>query len=92
MKEIKPKFPLGRTVATQGVNEEISQEEIQLALTRHVLGDWGNLCDEDKQLNEDALVNDTRLVSKYQTSDGVDFLVITEWDRSMTTVLLPSEY
>lgn len=92
MKEMKPLFPLGRTVATQGVSEEISQEEIQLALTRHVLGDWGNLCDEDKQLNEDALVNDTRLVSKYRSSDGVDFLVITEWDRSMTTVLLPSEY
>lgn len=57
-----------------------------------MLGDWGDLDVHDRQANEDALVNEARLFSKYTSNPGVSFWVITEWDRSQTTVLLPSEY
>jgi len=62
------------------------------ALQRHVRGDWGNLDDEDKQANEDALHRGSRLLSSYQTSQNVKFWIITEADRSVTTVLLPEDY
>lgn len=92
MNESKPKFPLGQVVATPGVLEDIDHDEIQVALSRHVCGDWGELCEDDLQANEDALENGARLFSKYQSSLGTAFWIITEWDRSVTTVLLPSEY
>lgn len=92
MNELEPKFPLGRVVATPGVLEDINRDEIQVALSRHVRGDWGELCKDDLQANEDALVEGARLLSKYRGSSGVIFWIITEWDRSVTTVLLPSEY
>ena len=92
MNELEPKFPLGRVVATPGVLEDIDREEIQVALSRHVRGDWGELCSDDLQANEDALVQGARLLSKYRGNGGVVFWIITEWDRSVTTVLLPSEY
>jgi len=60
-------------------------------LNRHQIGDWGNLCDEDKAANNVALGNWTRLFSAYIVQD-VKFWVITEADRSVTTILLPCEY
>ena len=65
--------------------------EVMIAFNRYVNGDWGDLCDEDKQANEDALKNGYRLLGKYNTCRG-SIYIITEWDRSVTTVLFPDEY
>ena len=86
------KFHLGRTVATKGAVHSLSPDDILVALARHQNGDWGQLDDEDKQANERALLEEGRLVSRYVSVTGTPFYVITEWDRSLTTVLLPQEY
>lgn len=86
------KFNLGQTVATQGAVHSLSPDDILVAFARHQSGDWGELDDEDKQANERALHEEGRLVSKYVSVNGTPFYVITEWDRSLTTVLLPQEY
>ena len=87
-----PKFSLGRTVATPNALANISHDEIQNALSRHVRGDWGTLDAEDLQSNERALQFGGRLFSSYLTGQNVKFYVITECDRSVTTVLLPKDY
>ena len=87
-----PKFSLGRTVATSGAIAELSHHDTLRALSRHVKGDWGDVCEEDWKANDEALKDDTRLVSVYHSESGVKFYVITEWDRSLTTILLPQEY
>ena len=63
-----------------------------LRLQRHVAGDWGEVCAEDKQSNDHALVEGTRILSAYRAADGTKFWIITEADRSVTTVLLPEDY
>lgn len=85
-------FPLGQLCATPGIFAEISPEEIAAAVTRHASGDWGDLCQEDIDENQRALKENCRLLSAYNSNNGVKFWIITEWDRSVTTVLLPSEY
>jgi hypothetical protein len=85
-------FSLGRVVATPGALAAIPQSEIHSALTRHVTGDWGDLDPDDWNENLRSLDAGYRLFSVYFTNDGTKFYVITEWDRSLTTVLLPSEY
>lgn len=85
-------FSLGQLVATPGAITELTPEEMRQALGRHQRGDWGELDSEDKQANEWALRNGARLLSAYRSADGEKFWVITEADRSVTTVLLPSEY
>ena len=90
----RPKFQLGTIVATPGALDalaEAAQSPVEF-LSRHIRGDWGNCCDEDRQANEDALRYDARLFSIYHTSKGVKVWVITEADRSSTCVLLPEEY
>lgn len=88
-----PLFHLGRTVATPGAIDLATRAGLTLAslLDRHHDGDWGNLCDDDRLANETALLHGDRLLSRYNV-DGGAFYVITEADRSSTTVLLPSEY
>lgn len=86
------RFSLGRTVATRGALAELSADDILLAFIRHSAGDWGDLDAEDKALNDKALVGEGRLFSAYHSTTGTKFYIITEWDRSATTVLLPSEY
>jgi len=86
------KFLLGQTVITRGANDELDQSDVLMALQRHTSGDWGDLGDEDKQANEDALKTGARLFSAYHSSKGTKFWIITEADRSATTILLPSEY
>lgn len=86
------KFQLGALVATQGCIAEVPDADIQAALHRHANGDWGDVCAEDKGLNDQALIDNTRLLSVYKAADGTVFWIITEWDRSVTTVLLPEEY
>ena len=85
-------FELGSLVATPGVLSEISQEEIMASLTRHLAGDWGELDEHDRNANDTALEAKGRLVSVYTCANGTRFYIITEWDRSVTTVLLPEEY
>ena len=86
------KFPLGQVVITRNALEAIPAGEVRGALARHAAGDWGELCDEDRHENELALDRRRRLFSAYRAADGTRFWVITEADRSVTTVLLPQDY
>jgi hypothetical protein len=88
----KAQFRLGRLLGTPGAVERISDSEMLRALERHVSGDWGNVCPEDAEANEAAVHERARFLSAYTTEDGVRFWIITEADRSVTTVLLPEEY
>jgi hypothetical protein len=84
-------FPLGETVITANASLQLNTEEVLSALQRHASGDWGDLCPEDMQTNDDALRYGGRLFSAYG-SGSHRFWVITESDRSVTTVLLPEDY
>ena len=89
------KFSLGTMLATPGALDALrkSKESPQTFIQRHASGDWGEeLCSEDRQLNEQALLDGDRLLSAYKTALGSKLWVITEADRSATTVLLPEEY
>lgn len=88
----EPRFPLGQLNATPSVIERVPPEETGVALMRHAAGDWGNLCEEDKAANDAAVVQGLRILSSYETQGGITFWIITEWDRSSTTVLLPEDY
>ena len=87
-------LPLGKLVATPGALEELENagEAPLLYVRRHAAGDWGDLCDEDRQLNEEAIENGERVLSSYRLSTNKRIWIITEADRSSTCVLLPSEY
>jgi hypothetical protein len=87
-------FALGQTVATPRALEaleEAKQSPIAL-ISRHHAGDWGDLCDADRTENQRALEHGGRLFSAYNVGDDVRIWVITESDRSATTVLLPKDY
>ena len=86
------KFNLGQTVITATAMKLLSSQDIDSALRRHASGDWGNVCEEDQISNEEALIEGFRLVSVYESHDKITFWIITEADRSSTTVLLPSNY
>ena len=86
------RFNLGALVMTQGVKEKVPSREAWEALVRHVHGDWGDLCEEDRISNNLAVLNGAKLLSVYQSKSGIRFWIVTEWDRSVTTVLLPAEY
>ena len=87
-------FRLGQVVATPGALAafEESGEQPGKFLRRHACGDWGDLSEEDRKENEFSLVNGFRLLSSYTLSSGTRIWVITEADRSSTTLLLPEEY
>jgi hypothetical protein len=87
-----PRFALGRVLLTQGARASLTDDEIDLALAMHGAGSWGDMERGDKARNDLALIKGDRLVSVYSLGSKVRFYVITEWDRSVTTVLLPSEY
>ena len=86
------RFPIGQLFTTPGVLAEVSTTDISAALARHSMGDWGELSQEDIDENNRALKEGSRLLSAYRSTTRVRFWIITEWDRSVTTVLLPSEY
>jgi hypothetical protein len=88
------KFPLGQIVATPAAIEAMAEsgQTPQFFLDRHVSGDWGQVDAEDWQSNDEALKDGTRLLSAYTTLKGRKLWVITEWDRSSTTILLPEDY
>ena len=83
---------LGEVYASPGVLTQISEAEIVFALVRHKNCDWGEVCEEDWELNNEALELGHRILSVYTSSNGVKFWIITEADRSYTTVLLPEEF
>ena len=90
-------FPLGRVVATPGAIEIMERLGLNPAalVSRHVTGDWGDIHPEDRGLNEQALIDGSRILSVYGTDDGAadDRLwVITEADRAATTILRPEDY
>jgi hypothetical protein len=90
----RPLFALGQIVATPGalaVLEAAGQTPSEF-LSRHVRGDWGDICTEDRGLNEEALKDGARILSVYHTAKGVTIWVITEADRASTCILLPDEY
>ena len=90
----RSKFQLGKIVATPGALDALSKANTPAThfLVRHVSGDWGDLDDDDKRANDLALVEGTRLLSAYKTKAGDKLWIITEHDRSVTTILLPSDY
>jgi hypothetical protein len=85
-------FSLGRILLTAAVEEGIERSEIDAALGRHARGDWGDLCAADVRQNELALREGERLFSAYTDRHDTEFYIITEADRSATTVLLPGDY
>ena len=91
---IIPLFDLGQIVATPGALSALDAAHINAAtlIDRHVSGDFGNLDAHDIAQNHDAAMNGYRILSSYDLSTGATVWIITEWDRSVTTLLLPSEY
>lgn len=91
------KFNSGKLLMTRGVNDLVAEntefaKHVHLSLRRHLSGDWGDVCDEDRVANELALQNGERLFSVYKKEGLPKIWIITEWDRSATTVLFPDEY
>ncbi len=85
-------FPTGRLVATPTVLDTIPKPELLAAFQRHMRGDWGEVCAEDRRANDLAVQNGERLLSVYRSEAGIKFWIITEADRSATTILLPEDY
>jgi len=96
------KFNLGQVVMTNSIsnfiNKDIANELFVInCIKKHHQGDWGDCCKEDNDSNDDALINSGRLLSSYKITNPVSTFkqkiwIITEWNRSVTTVLFPSEY
>lgn len=86
-----PAFALGNVVATPGAMDAFTMQEQLECLARHAAGDWGDLCDDDKASNDAGVTQGSRLLSAY-TIRGKKLWLLTERDRSTTTLLLPSEY
>ena len=88
------KFPLGQIVATPGALAALEKfsEDPDTFLTRHACGDWGDLSEEDRKENEFSLAHGLRLLSTYTLKNGDKLWIISEADRSSTTLLLPNEY
>lgn len=85
-----------KTYMTRGISDlfenDTLYEEIMQCLTRHVEGDWGEVCQEDQEANDFSAQNNERVLSAYTLSNQTKIWIITEWDRSATTILLPEEY
>ena len=92
--EPQPRFTLGQLVGTPGSLEAFTRngQEPLTFIQRHIIGDWGDLDEEDKQTNEQSVNQELRLLSAYTLNDGTRVWLITEADRSVTTILLPEEY
>lgn len=85
-------IPLGKVVITAGAQEVLSDMDVNAAIARHCSCDWGEVSKADQRENDSALKNGERILSAYTSSDGTRFWIITEADRSYTTVLLPEDY
>ena len=95
---VKQKFGTGSLVMTRGVADKVAENEhiakfMVDSLARHCVGDWGDLEQCDKDENELSLGKRLRLLSSYESDNGLPKIwIITEADRSVTTVLFPEEY
>ena len=89
---IAAKFRCGRIVSTPNALAQLTQDDILRGLQRHQAGDWGDVDEHDRHENELFLKNGFRLLSVYQAANGVKFWIITEADRSVTTILMPGDY
>jgi hypothetical protein len=89
-----PRFPLGQLVATPGALTALAEagQDPMPFVARHQAGDWGEIPEEDIRENEYSLQHGFRLLSAYTLNTGVRLWLITEADRSATTILLPQEY
>lgn len=91
-------FELGQLVATAGVADKMEEDSdfksfVEQSVRRYIHCDWGDTDREDKELNDDAVKNDSRILAAYNKPiTGETIWIITEWDRSATTILFPSEY
>jgi len=94
MHATRPLFPLGRIVATPGALEALhtAGQDARELLTRHASRDWGTLSEDDRNENDFAITHALRLLSAYCLSTGVTIWILTEADRSATTLLLPEDY
>ena len=91
----KQRFPTGQLVMTRDVHDLVEQGRLDPAryLVRHLKGDWGDISDRDWQSNDTALKRgDDRLFSTYDVAPDLTLWIITEWDRSVTTLMLPGDY
>jgi hypothetical protein len=85
-------FPTGKLLQTPGARDTLVVDDVHASLARHSAGDWGDCTPYDRAANDAAILDLTRLVSVYRDRAGRKFFIITEADRSATTVLLPEEY
>ena len=97
METTNPRFNLGHTCLTRGVNDLVAEnlpfaKFVTDCLRKHAMSDWGNLGKEDVLANERALVEGSRLFSAYEVDGLPKIWIITEADRSATTILFPDEY
>ena len=98
MKPTKQNFSLGQLVATRGVDDLMNRDLafrafVQLSLGKYVNCDWGDVCDEDWKQNDDSIRDGERIhASYYHIESQTKIWIITEWDRSVTTILFPEEY
>ena len=86
------KFKLGHIVATPNALAQLTQEDILMGIQRHQAGDWGEVSQEDCKENELSLKQGFRLLSVYHAANHTKFWILTDADRSATTVLLPEDY
>jgi len=85
-------FRVGRLVITPNARDSLPPQEVTQVIQRHQAGDWGDVTADDWDKNDRALLDGSRILSVYHSSAGTKFWLLTEADRSMTTVLLPSDY
>ena len=91
-KFLPAKFRLGKIAVSQNALAHLTQDDILLGIQRHQAGDWGDVSEHDRQENELSLKEGFRLWSVYHATNSTKFWLITEADRSATTVLLPEDY
>jgi len=89
---VKPRFTLGNIVMTAQAFKKLPVEDVSAAIGRHAECDWGNLCSPDWELMNEAVEKGGRIWSAHCDRNETTFWIITEADRSATTVLLPADY
>jgi hypothetical protein len=89
---MRTQLDLGRTVITPNAMDKLNGSDAWAGLARHSHGDWGDVCRADWRANDWSLENGERILSSYKDRNGTKFWIITERDRSATTILLPEDY
>ena len=92
MQDKKARFRCGQLCATPAALDKVGRAGLIRLLELHLSGDWGDTCESDARANEEALRSGNRIISWYQVSKELRIMIITEADRSATTILLPGEY